>query len=237
MLAHGGAHRSVRIRGSYRDNWRLHIESTFGHVRLDKRTPALVRSAARPLADLPRSRTAPGRSTRAALVGDRPRRRHCPRRRFTQAPTHERAVPIRPPARAPRRGQAQDRRLGCTVAVPAPVVGLWREHLTAQRRARIAAPFWVDPDLVFTTSIGTAIEPRNINRDWTAVCTRAGISTRACSRPPPHDGVAHAAPGSRRQGGPTGAPAHPARDHGGHLHDRAGGRSACGCRPDWRLAD
>ena len=53
--------------------------------------------------------------------------------------------------------------------------GLWREHLAAQRRARIAAPFWADPDLVFTTSIGTAIEPRNINRDWTAVCTRAGI--------------------------------------------------------------
>jgi integrase len=28
---------------------------------------------------------------------------------------------------------------------------------------------------VFTTSIGTAIEPRNLNRAWHAVCERAGV--------------------------------------------------------------
>lgn len=62
-----------------------------------------------------------------------------------------------------------------TVAVPAPVVGLWREHAAAQRRARLAARIWVDPDLMFTTSVGTAIEPRNVNRAWTTVCADAGI--------------------------------------------------------------
>ncbi len=61
------------------------------------------------------------------------------------------------------------------VAVPTPVIELWREHLAAQRRNRLAAPVWMDPDLVFTTSIGSAIEPRNINRAWGAVCARAGI--------------------------------------------------------------
>jgi integrase len=62
-----------------------------------------------------------------------------------------------------------------TVPVPAPVVQLWREHRTAQVAARMAAPLWADPDLMFTTSIGTAIEPRNVNRAWEQVCERAGV--------------------------------------------------------------
>lgn len=63
-----------------------------------------------------------------------------------------------------------------TLAVPAPVVDLWREHQSAQRRQRLAAPVWQDPDLVFTTSIGTPIEPRNVNRAWASVCERASIA-------------------------------------------------------------
>lgn len=62
-----------------------------------------------------------------------------------------------------------------TLAVPAPVVELWREHAAAQRLARMASKVWADPDLVFTTSIGTLIEPRNVNRAWAKVCERAGV--------------------------------------------------------------
>jgi integrase len=43
-----------------------------------------------------------------------------------------------------------------------------------QRRVRMAAKAWTDFDLVFTTGIGTAIEPRGIDRAWDRVCTRAG---------------------------------------------------------------
>lgn len=62
-----------------------------------------------------------------------------------------------------------------TLAVPAPVVQLWREHRSAQLADRLAAQLWVDVDLLFTTSLGTAIEPRNVNRAWDKVCERAGV--------------------------------------------------------------
>jgi integrase len=52
----------------------------------------------------------------------------------------------------------------------------WR---TEQRRQRMAAPAWADLGLVFTTNLGTAIEPRNINRQWEKVRARAGIQRPA----------------------------------------------------------
>jgi integrase len=48
-----------------------------------------------------------------------------------------------------------------------------------QRRQRMAAPAWADLGLVFTTSLGTAVEPRNINRQWEKVRARAGITRPA----------------------------------------------------------
>jgi integrase len=52
----------------------------------------------------------------------------------------------------------------------------WR---TEQRRQRMAAPAWADLDLVFTTGLGTAVEPRNMNRQWAKVRERAGITRPA----------------------------------------------------------
>jgi len=40
---------------------------------------------------------------------------------------------------------------------------------------RLAAKVWVDPDLIFATSVGTAIEPRNVNRAWSALRDRVGV--------------------------------------------------------------
>ena len=48
-----------------------------------------------------------------------------------------------------------------------------------QRRQRMAAPAWADLDLVFTTGLGTAVEPRNMNRQWAKVRERAGITRPA----------------------------------------------------------
>ncbi len=48
-----------------------------------------------------------------------------------------------------------------------------------QRKARMQAPAWADLDLVFTTGLGTAVEPRNINRQWEKVRDRAGIERPA----------------------------------------------------------
>lgn len=61
------------------------------------------------------------------------------------------------------------------VALPAPVVAALRQHRHEQAVARMAATAWVDARLVFTTKIGTALEPRNLNRAWAALCERAGV--------------------------------------------------------------
>lgn len=65
-----------------------------------------------------------------------------------------------------------------TLSLPAALVDVLREHRRDQLAARLAARMWVDADLMFTTSVGTALEPRNVNRDWTAVCERAGVKVR-----------------------------------------------------------
>lgn len=62
-----------------------------------------------------------------------------------------------------------------TLSLPAALVELLRVHRRDQLAARLAAKVWVDPDLIFTTSVGTALEPRNVNRAWAAVCERASV--------------------------------------------------------------
>ena len=34
---------------------------------------------------------------------------------------------------------------------------------------------WTETGFIFTTNLGTPIDPRNLNRDFTAVCKRAGL--------------------------------------------------------------
>lgn len=62
-----------------------------------------------------------------------------------------------------------------TIPIPPVVVEALKEHREAQRIERESAEVWVDEDLVFATGLGTPIEPRNLNRAWTALCERAGV--------------------------------------------------------------
>ncbi len=63
-----------------------------------------------------------------------------------------------------------------TLGIPRALVDVLREHRRDQLAARMAARVWADPDLIFATSVGTAFEPRNVNRSWSAVCQRAGVA-------------------------------------------------------------
>lgn len=65
-----------------------------------------------------------------------------------------------------------------TLSLPAALVELLRQHRREQVEARLAAKVWIDPDLVFCTSVGTRLEPRNVNRAWSAVCVKAGVRLR-----------------------------------------------------------
>ena len=48
-------------------------------------------------------------------------------------------------------------------------------HRKEQVKARMATKVWVDPDLVYATSVGTPLEPRNVSRAWEALRVRAGV--------------------------------------------------------------
>lgn len=50
-----------------------------------------------------------------------------------------------------------------------------KRHQREQMREQLKSRAWAERDLVFTTSIGTAIEPRNINRQWDRVCAQAEV--------------------------------------------------------------
>jgi len=60
-----------------------------------------------------------------------------------------------------------------TIALPGFVAAALREQRAAQRVERMAAQVWVDPDLVFTTKVGTAIDGSNALYWWYALTIRA----------------------------------------------------------------
>ncbi|MFD8531510.1 tyrosine-type recombinase/integrase [Streptosporangium canum] len=79
-----------------------------------------------------------------------------------------------------RRGQLVEKSLKTTaskavVAIPATALQALKEHRRAQAGERLRAKAWTDPDLVFSTGLGTPLEPRNVNRAWSALCKRAGL--------------------------------------------------------------
>ena len=83
-----------------------------------------------------------------------------------------------------------------TLGLPAALVEVLRVHKRVQAVDRMAARIWADPDLIFTTSVGTALEPRNVNREWDEICRQAGVEVRL------HD-LRHAAASLAFQAGAT----------------------------------
>jgi integrase len=54
-----------------------------------------------------------------------------------------------------------------------------REHRRRQAAERLAlGPLWVDTGHLFTTATGTPLDPRNVNRWWSALCERARVGHR-----------------------------------------------------------
>ena len=63
------------------------------------------------------------------------------------------------------------------VNLPEPVVALLVRHYDQQEKERVdLAAAWVETGFVFTSSIGTPIDPRNLYRDFQKVCENAGLS-------------------------------------------------------------
>jgi len=63
-----------------------------------------------------------------------------------------------------------------TIPLPRPLVRALREHRRRQLEERVSAGGdWQDLDLVFATPRGGPMEPRNVNRAFTALLRRAGL--------------------------------------------------------------
>lgn len=70
-----------------------------------------------------------------------------------------------------------------TIPLPSPCLEALRAHRVAQGRERLATGSgWIDDDMVFSTTIGTPIEPDNLSRSWYVV-------RKVLGEPPPrfHD--------------------------------------------------
>ena len=63
-----------------------------------------------------------------------------------------------------------------TIPLPAASAKLPRSHRASQAAEALAlGPAWVDSGLVFTSTLGTVIEPRNLNRVFDELITKAGV--------------------------------------------------------------
>ncbi len=62
------------------------------------------------------------------------------------------------------------------IPLPAFAVRVLREHRTRQSEERLAlGPYWQDSGLVFTSTIGTVVEPRNLSRLLDELIMKAGV--------------------------------------------------------------
>lgn len=62
-----------------------------------------------------------------------------------------------------------------TLYLAPELVEVLRAHRVEQARARLAAPYWQQTGYVFVTAHGTPLEPRNVNRSFSALCARTCV--------------------------------------------------------------
>jgi integrase len=61
------------------------------------------------------------------------------------------------------------------LSMPTPVVEALRAHRMRQNETRLSAPVWENNDLVFSTCVGTPLDPSNLRRGFARLTQAAGI--------------------------------------------------------------
>lgn len=75
-----------------------------------------------------------------------------------------------------RLGEPKTRRSYRGLDLPPQVVDALDRHRRRQRAQRqLAGPAWIEHGLVFTTSVGTALDPANLRRSFSALTRQAGL--------------------------------------------------------------
>ena len=75
----------------------------------------------------------------------------------------------------PRRDQPKTRQSRRTIAIPGVLSDTLRMHRVQQLVERLHAREWHGRDYVFTTTLGTPIEPRNLTRWFQGAVEKAGL--------------------------------------------------------------
>jgi integrase len=105
-----------------------------------------------------------------------------------------------------------------TLALTAELLAALRQHHARQAEARIAAgALWQDHGLIFTTEIGTPIDPESFAHTFSRLCKKAGLGHWHPARAASFRGIVDAGPGhtaARRLGSPRPCEHH---DHQGRL--------------------
>ena len=118
-----------------------------------------------------------------------------------------------------------------TIPLPSPCLEALRAHRVAEGRERLATGSdWIDGDMVFSTTIGTPIEPDNLSRSWCIMQGARGAAP-AVSRHEAHlrePAAGRRCPASR---GAADRRAQRHRRHDEHLRSRLPGREADGAGP------
>ncbi len=65
-----------------------------------------------------------------------------------------------------------------TVRLAPVAVAALKDHQADQRKEHIAADRWTDTGLVFTTTVGTHVDPNTIRHRWTSLCKATGLEGR-----------------------------------------------------------
>jgi integrase len=77
---------------------------------------------------------------------------------------------------APELGETKGNgRSNRVVAIPEKLAQALSEHLTAQKKTRLAAKVWADNDFVFCTNVGTPLDSSNLRRAIERVSNAAGL--------------------------------------------------------------
>jgi len=126
------------------------------------------------------------------------------------------------------------------VPVPPPTLAALRAYRMRQKAAQLAAgPAWRDTGLVFTTHLGGPLEPRNVNRSWYAIRSRAGLTGCPASRSSSPVRIVHAGGRGVTSDGDEDPWAQPDRADHEHLHACAPGdrarRDRRRCNGDLRM--
>jgi integrase len=165
-------HHLSRIETHYQHHLEKHIDPLLGHVTLDQQAKAFLAAAKKnPLGSLFSVALAVGLRLEEAL-----------RLGWDDIDTKKKTLRVRRALQRTKDGlrfvEPKSERSRRTVSLPDFAVTALERHRVAQKKARlVAGSQWFESGLAFTTGVGTALDERNVRREFKAILKAAKLPT------------------------------------------------------------